>query len=156
ALDKMNDLLNLRKAVDFEKKTPHDIFRSLIGDAGLSSGTVTNGPSLPRYNLDSKLSAFAHLKELANRLGFELYANVQGKVMFHSPADAPGIATVSFSYGKQLLEAAVREADPAWGTITVGAESPMSSKGDKSAHWLTKADKDFERFAGTGKPKLLI
>lgn len=156
ALGKLNDLLNLRIAMTFEKKTAGDIVKALISKAGLSAGTVTAGSKLPSYAIDTRISAYAHARELADRLGFELYTSAQGKVMFHAPQVTAIPPDRNFAYGERLLDAAVTERPPAWGKVTVGAESPVSKDGEKTAHWLTTNDKDYRGTAGTGKPETLV
>jgi phage protein D len=154
ALGKMQALLNLRKGMLFEKKTVGAIVRSLLGDAKLTAGKVTAGPSLPAYAIDSRVNAYTHLAELAERLGFEFYTDVMGKVNFHDPA--PTAATMTFTYGVNILEADFAQHPAAFKKVTVGAESPVSKKGEKTAHWLTTNDKDYRGTAGSSTPDLLV
>ena len=156
SLGKMNDLLNLRTAMTYEKKTPGDVVKALVSAAGLSAGTVTAGPKLPRYAVDMRMSGYAHARELADRLGFELYTSAEGKVMFHEPTVTAVPPNKNFAYGERLLDASVAQRPAAWGKVTVGAESPVSKEGEKTAHWLTTNDKDYRGAAGSGKPELLV
>ncbi|MBI1925835.1 hypothetical protein HYR99_16495 [Candidatus Poribacteria bacterium] len=178
ALGGMNELLNFRASVTFEEQTAGSIARDLIAQAGLSAGTVDDGPTLPRYAVDSRFSAFAHLKDLADRLGYELYANRDGDVMFHALGPAAGLDAAagglfgavvsaaaallgigggeSYAYGQHLLAAASDQRPVAWGTIEVGGESPMSGQGETTVHWLTTSDADYRGSAGDGHPTLLI
>ena len=178
ALGVMNELLKLRTAATFEEQTAGSIARDLISQAGLSAGTVDDGPTLPRYAVDSRLSAFAHLKDLADRLGYELYADRHGNVMFHALGPAAGLDAAaggllgavvasaaallgigggeSYAYGQHLLAAASDQRPVAWGTIEVGGESPMSGQGATTAHWLTVSDADYRGSAGDGDPTLLV
>ena len=166
ALGVMNELLNLRTSATFENQTAGSIARDLIDQAGLSAGTVDDGPPLPRYAVDSRLSAFAHLKELADRLGYELYADRHGNVMFHALGPAVGLDASAglsgsdggehYAYGQHLLAAASNRQPVAWRTINVGGESPMSGLGDTTAHWLTANDADYRGSAGDGGPTLSV
>ena len=174
ALGKMNALLNLFTSTTFENQTAGSIARDLIAQAGLSTGSVAEGPLLPRFAVDHRLSGFAHLKDLADRLGYDFYADRDGKIMFHGLGPAanldvaigglPGQVTgalsggggQSYAFGKHLLHAHADQQNAAWGAITVGGESPMSGQGDITAHWLTANDADYRGSAGAGSPALLI
>ena len=173
ALGKTHDLLNLRTSATYVNQSAGSIAGDLIGQAGLSTGTVEDGPMLPRYVVDRALSGYRHLKELADRLGYELYADRDGSIMFHplGPAanlDALGgalgaaVGTLlgaggeSYAFGQQLLGAATGWRGVAWGTVEVGGESPMSGQGDTTEHWLTTDDADYTGSAGGGQPELLL
>jgi phage protein D len=174
ALGLLNGLTNLRRSATYEDQTAGRIANDLIGQAGLSAGTVDEGPTLPRYAVDSRLSAFAHLKELANRLGYELYADRDGHVMFHglgpganldagalgalagAAAGLTGGSSEGYVFGQHLLAASANRQPAAWSRIEVGGESPMSGHGDQTAHWLTVKDQDYRGAAGDGAPSLLV
>lgn len=180
ALGTMNRLLNLRVAALYESQTAGAIARDLIGQAELDAGTVDDGPSLPRFVVDSRLSAYAHLKCLADRLGFELYADRDGLVMFRALGDAASLdagggllgaaagavasAAASllggggeaYRYGQHLLRVRAERRPARWGTVVVGGESPMSSEGDRASYWLTTDDSSFRGEAGSGGPRRLV
>jgi phage protein D len=173
ALGRTHDLLKLRTSATYVNQSAGSIARDLIGEAGLSAGTVDEGPMLPRYVVDRALSAHRHLKELADRLGYELYADRDGNVMFHPLGPASnldalggalgavagallGVGGESYAFGRQLLSAATGGRDVAWGTVEVGGESPMSGQGDTTEHWLTTNDADYRGSAGDSKPALLV
>src|SRR5918993_1723881 len=181
ALGTMNELLNLRVSSMYENQTAGAIARDLIGQAGLSAGSIDEGPLLPRYAIDQRLSAFAHLKELADRLGYELYADRDGNVRFHALGPSagldaagggllgaaagaaaglglavPGAGGEGYVFGQHLVGAVARQAPVGWGEVTVGGESPMSGQGDATAHWLTINDADYRGSAGDGAPAVLI
>ena len=177
ALGKLNRLLNLHTAATFQDQTAGRIARDLIEQAGLSTGTVDDGPTLPRYAIDNRLNAFEHLKDLADRLGYELYADRHGNVMFHALGPAANLdATVggfagalsspasllgggggeNYIFGQHLLNTKANRQPIAWGTINVGGESPMSRQGDATAHWLTVNDTDYRGSAGDEDPTLLV
>jgi phage protein D len=173
ALGKIHDLLNLRASTTYANQSAGGIARDLISQAGLSAGTVDDGPMLPRYVVDRALSGYRHLKDLADRLGYELYADRDGNLMFHplGPAanldalggalgaavgDLVGAGGESYAFGQQLLSAATGSRGVAWGTVEVGGESPMSGQGDTTEHWLTTNDADYMGSAGNVEPALLI
>jgi hypothetical protein len=173
ALGKTHDLLNLRTSATYVNQSAGSIARDLIGQAGLSAGTVDDGPVLPRYVADRAVSGYRHLKELADRLGYELYADRDGNVMFHALGPAANLDALggalgavaggllgaggeSYAFGQQLLSAAARRRGVAWGTVEVGGESPMSRQGDATEHWLTTDDADYRGTAGDASPALLV
>jgi hypothetical protein len=177
ALGTMNDLLNLRLATTYENQTAGAIARDLIGQAGLTAGTIDEGPQLPRYAVDHRLSAFAHLQELADRLGYELFGDRDGAVRFQALGPGAGLDAAGgllgavaglaaalpgleggegYAFGRHLLGANARSAPPGWGEVEVGGESPMSGQGDATAHWLTVNDADYRGSAGDGAPGLLV
>ncbi len=126
ALGKTHDLLNLRTSATYVNQSAGSIARDLIGQAGLSAGTIDDGPVLPRYVVDRALSGYRHLKELADRLGYELYADRDGNIMFHPLGPAANLDALggalgavagaaggllgpggeSYAFGQQLLSAA--------------------------------------------------
>jgi hypothetical protein len=163
ALGPAQALVDLRVAATFEDQSAGSIATDLVGRAGLSAGTVDDGPVLPRYSVDQRLSLWGHLKALADRLGFELYASRDGSIMFHALGAAAGLdglgalptppgAGTRFRYGHELVEAAAFRQPVACGTVEVGGESPMSGQGDTTAHWLTVNDADYRGSAGDATP----
>jgi hypothetical protein len=153
ALGKMHALLDLRTAAFYENQSVGSIVRDLIGQARLSAGTVDDGPTLPRFAIDRRTSAFRHIRGLADRLGFELYTDRSGKVMFHGLGAAAGLDAAGglgsvaaaagsalglsgsgegYEFGKHLLSSVARRRTARVGTIEVGGESPMSSQGDST------------------------
>ena len=173
ALGKTHDLLNVRTSIIYVNQSAGSIARDLIGQAGLSAGTIDDGAVLPRYVVDRALSGYRHLKELADRLGYELYADRDGNIMFHALGPAANLDALggalgaavggllgaggeSYAFGQQLLSAAAGSRGVAWGTVEVGGESPMSGQGDTTEHWLTTDDADYMGSAGDGGPELLV
>ncbi|MBN1480109.1 hypothetical protein EH223_19305 [candidate division KSB1 bacterium] len=172
ALGHMNVLLNLRTSATFENQSAGDIAHHLINEAGATAGTVENGVTFPRYYVDNRISAYEHLRSLADRLGYELYTDRNGNIMFHPLGPAAGLdslgglgsavagalggAGLSFVYKQHLLQAAADRQPVAWRKIDVGGESPMSGKGDTTSHWLTINDSDYRGEAGDGSPQILV
>ena len=175
ALGTTNALLNLRTSSTYTNQSAGSIAGDLIDQAGLSAGTVDDGPVLPRYVVDRALSGYWHLKDLADRLGYELYADRDGNVMFHALGPGAGLDTLGgalgalagaaaglagggegYAFGRHLLRAEAGRRDVAWGQVEVGGESPMSRQGDSTEHWLTTNDDDYRGAAGDGDPALLV
>jgi hypothetical protein len=176
ALGTMHALLSLSTASTFENQTAGSIVRTLIGEAGLTAGTVDDGPALPRFAIDRSLSAYAHAKGLADRLGYELYTDRNGEIMFHALGEAANLDAAGglggavagavsgllggsgegYLFGQHLIAAHAASQPPAWASVDVGGESPMSRQGDTTSHWLTTNDSDYRGSAGSGDPNLLV
>jgi hypothetical protein len=176
ALGTMHGLLSLSLASTFENQTAGSIVRNLLGEAGLPGGTIDDGPELPRFVIDRFQSAYAHIKGLADRLGYELYANRDGEIMFHALGDAANLDAAGglggavagaasgllggagevYLFGQHLIAAHATSQPPAWASVDVGGESPMSRQGDTTSHWLTINDGDYRGAAGSGNPNLLV
>jgi|GEM_PF-1325257 len=84
ALGRMNALLSLRVSAVYEEKSAGAVVRDLVQRAGLTAGTVDDGPALPHFYVDQRQSAYRFARDLADRLGFELYTARDGKVMFRA------------------------------------------------------------------------
>jgi hypothetical protein len=147
ALGGLRDLSALRVAAFFEGQSAGSIARDLAGRAGVATGTIAEGPVLPRYVADPHRNGHTHLQSIANRLGFELYADVHGRLMFHPPA---GLSEEAYGYGEHLLDVAAVRRHPAVAGVTVSGESPMSTNGDSTAAWLTTHPDDYRGRAGNG------
>jgi phage protein D len=177
ALGKMNRLLSLRTANSYEGRTAGDIVRDLVDQAGLDAGTIDNGPKLPRFAVDQHCSAYRFIKDLADRLGYELYADREGRIMFHALGAAAGLDAAgggllgaaagaisgaigsggaeTYQFGKSLIEGVARRGVEPAGKVSVGGESPVSAQGETTAHWLTTESDDFRGEAGDGDPPRL-
>ena len=107
-LGMMQRLLELRTAAWYDNQSAGAIARDLIGQAGLEAGTVDDGPTLPRYAVDKRRSGYAHLRQLAERLGYELYAKRDGKICFHGLGDGAGLDAGGGLLGAAAAAAAVR------------------------------------------------
>ena len=185
-LGMMQQLLQLRTAAWYDNQSAGAIARDLVGQAGLEAGLIDEGPTLPRYAVDKRRSGYAHLRQLAEKLGFELYARRDGKICFHGLGDGAGLdaagdgllgaaagavgsaagavgvllggGSAGYQYGQHLLQGRAQQLAPAWGRIVVGGESPMSGQGDGTAHWLTTDDSDYqgESTGDSDSPALLV
>lgn len=167
ALGKLGTLMNLRVSAVYENQTAGSIAKDLISQAGLTVGKADTGPTLPRFVVDNRRSAHAHLKDLANRLGYELYTNRNGQIMFHALGAAAGLDSMAalpalstgvetYSYGQHILNADAKRTNKPLNQIRVGGESPMSSQGDTTMAWLTASDADYQGSAGDGTPARLV
>ncbi len=182
AIGMMNALLSLFTASAYQNKTAGAIAQDLVSQASATAGTLDDGPNLSRFTIDKRRSAYFHLKGLADRLGFELFTDRDGKIMFQAlgPAatlDAGGgglgglaasaVAAASallgggggegYVFGQHLIRATASRTPPAWDAVDVGGESPMSGQGDRTEYWLTTDDNSYQGSAGEGSnPRLRV
>jgi hypothetical protein len=170
-------LVELRVSSFYEDKSAGDVVRDLVGQASLDEGQIEDGFTLPRYAVERRLGAHAQLRRLAERLGYSLFSDREGKVHFRgvgaaaslssggiggalssaasAVAGALGLGSGALAYGKHLL-AADAALQPSFNrTITVGGESPMSGQGDDKSFWLTAKDSDYEDSSGSGDEWLI-
>jgi hypothetical protein len=180
AIGAMRAVLALYTASAYLSKTAGDVANDLINQAGGVAGTVEDGPTLPRFMVDRRRSAFVHLKGLADRLGFELFTDRDGKIMFQPLGSAAtldagsgllgGVAAAAvaaagallggggegYAFGKHLIYAQGAHTSPQWDAVDVGGESPMSGQGDKTEYWLTTDDSSYKGSAGDGTQRRLV
>src|SRR5688572_6910342 len=75
-------LLELRVSSLYQEQAAGAVARDLLDKAGLDAGDISDGLSLPRFAVERRRSAFAQLKALATRLGFDLFSDREGKIHF--------------------------------------------------------------------------
>jgi len=170
-------LVELRVASFYQQQSAGDVVRDLIGQAALEAGQIEDGVTLARYAFERRQGAHAQLRRLAERLGFSLFSDREGKVNFRGVGAAASLGSGgvggalgaaagaagalglggagSLAYGKHLL-AAEATLQPAFARqVTVGGESPMSGQGEDKSFWLTATDSAYEDSAGSGDEWLI-
>ena len=175
-------LAELRVASFYQDQSAGDIVKDLIGQASLQQGQIEDGITLPRYAVERRLGALAQVRRLAERLGYSVFSDREGKVHFRglgaaaslgagglggiagAAAGAAGAAAGALglggsggglTFGVHLL-AARGAAQPAFARkVTVGGESPMSGQGEDKSFWLTAKDTDYQDSAGSGDEWLI-
>ena len=181
ALGRMDALLRLRVARSYEARSAGAIVRDLADAAGVDVGQADGGPTLPRFALDDRVNAGQHLRDMARRLGYELYTDRDGKLMFRALGAAAGLDSAAGGLGGLAAAAggavasllggggfgtgyeagtnliAARGARRAAGVeqVDVGGEGPASSHGDQSSWWLSTAEDQNHGHAGSGSAAVL-
>ena len=183
ALGRLDALLRLRLARRWDSRSAGSLVRDLAGEAGLSTGQVDDGPTLPSYAVDMRQTAAAHLQGLAERLGFDLFTGRDGKLHFRALGDAAsldsgglgglgGLAAAAgglaagllgggggsaYAAGKLLMTAQARQRSEGVTRVLVGGEGPASSHGDQSSWWLsTGTDSNHGSAGSAGAGRLLF
>lgn len=143
-------LLELRTNQVYESQTAGDIVSDLANKAGVSTEDVSNGLSFPMYVVDDGKNAYEHIRELAEKCGFDVYMTSENKLVFKKyEREEPQ----ALEYGKNIIQAELQEERPIVAGVVVQGESPSSFKGADTSHWLTK--RQVEGMAGSGA-RLLV
>lgn len=122
----------------FEQPGAGDVVADIAGRLKLRKGKVEAGLKLAAYALGENLSAYAHLRELAERCGFDLYADAEDRLVF---AKYQAARTHSLTYGEHLLAFALDAETPAVSGVEIYGESPASlGQGAAASSWLAKKD----------------
>jgi len=140
-------LTRLRINQVYQKQAAGAIVKDLAGKVGIPIKSVEDGLNFPVYYVDDSKDAYTHMKELAMKCGFDLYMNEDGKLVFKKYSRRPA---KQFKYGVNIMEAEVHERMPLAACLKVLGESPSSSKGADTAHWISK--RAVVGVAGDGSP----
>lgn len=132
--EEMKLIRNGRVAETFENQTHGDIVKAHAGKAGVATASIEDGFRNPRLYA-SHQTRYEHCLELARRLGFDFYANEEGKLVFARYARRRADHVLHF--GVDLHGMVTFRMEPGAGA-TVVPESPASSAGDETASWLVK------------------
>lgn len=143
-------LLELRTNQVYENQTAGGIVSDLANKAGVSTEEVSDGLSFPAYIVDDSKNAYEHIRDLAEKCGFDVYMTNENKLVFKKYESGE---PHTLEYGKDIIQAELQEEKPLIEGIVVQGESPSSFKGADTSHWLTK--RQVEGMAGSGA-RLLI
>jgi len=177
-------LVELRVSSFYQAQSAGDVVRDLIGQASLDEGDISDGLDLPRFSIDRSAGAYAQLRRLADRLGYSLFSDREGKINFKGLGPAANLDSIGgglggvgsalagaasaatsalglgggggLGYGKHLLAAVAGLRPPFGRTLLLGGESPMSGQGEDKSFWLTATDTDYEGSSGSGDELLVI
>jgi phage protein D len=122
----------------FEKSKAGDMVSSMAGLLDMTTGSVEAGLEFQAYAFSDAVSAYDGLRQLAERCGFDLYADVDDALVFTRYAPAQ---THAFQFGVNILSLRVDQPTQAITGIEVYGESPSSlGQGQEAYSWLTKKD----------------
>lgn len=144
-LSEMVKLMNLKTNQTYLAQNAGQITRDLCSKAQVSAGDIQDGVSLPSFFVSHDVPAYEYAKELAERSDFDLYISPDGKL--NSKAFKPS-TTHTLEYGQDVLGVEALQAKPPE-AVKVFGESPSSSRGSSTAHWLSKDN--VEGSAGSGQ-----
>lgn len=128
-------LARLRQNSSFEQQTLSGVVNTLLGDAGVTPGTLDTGANFPFLALDDRQSLWAWITELAAYSACHAWIDNAGSVQVKAGG---GPAAVSFSYGSDILSLQHSAATPQAGKVTVIGEGAAGSQGSQAWSWLSK------------------
>lgn len=137
-----------------ESQTAGDIVRDLASQAGVTTSTVEGGVSLPAYVLDGRRHAYQHIAVLAQLCGFDAYLTPEDALVFAPFTKTTADHTVA--YADDVLELRLEDGAPTVKQVAVVGESPASSQGQETWHWLASDWSSYVGKAGSGDPALLV
>jgi len=134
----------------YENQSAGEIVSDLAEEADLEVEEASNGLRFPLYVVDDSKNVYKHIKDLAEKCGFDFYMTRENKLVFKKyEREEPHV----LEYGKNIIEIEADKWEPLFTNVQVQGESPASFRGADTSHWLTK--RRVEGSAGSGS-KLLI
>ena len=143
-LSPMLKLLKKRVTQTYLNQNAGDIVKDLCGKADVTTGSVDDGISLPSLFVSRDVPSYDYVRSLAERSGFDVYINSDGELIFKqfSPQNVHDL-----EYANQIIQVDTSQYHPPE-AVKVYGESPASSMGSDTSHWLTKDS--MEGAAGDG------
>ena len=134
-LSSISKMMRNRANTGYESQTCGAIVTDMAGTADVSTGEVEDGLTLPYYTVDSDMTFHEHTLKLAKRCGYDVFANSDDELCFKAYESS---SATTFEYGKDIIHVSRLDQAPIYKKVRVLGESPSSSQGDDSVHWLTK------------------
>ena len=147
-------LLDLRINQTYENQNAGALVSDLAGQAGIDTKTVEDGIEFPFYVIDDRKNGWEHLHEIAGKCGFDLFLTPDNKLIFKGFKKSS--AAFTLIYGENIISLKHFDKQEDFKSVVVRGESPASSRGSDTAHWLTKSFEDFKGSTGTENPVLSI
>ena len=154
AYTSVQKLLELRLNQAYENQTAGAIVSDLASQVGIDTQTVEDGINFPFYAIDDRRNGYEHLHDIAQKCGFDLYLNPNNKLIFKEFQTSS--SAHSLHYGKHIIRLKHFKAETDFKNIVVRGESPASSQGTDTSHWLTKRFDNFKGATGSEGPCLSI
>jgi len=102
------------------------------------------------YVVDDSKNAYEHIRDLAEKCGFDVYMTTENKLVFKKYERRE---LHVLEYGKDIVQADLTEEKPRVSGVVVQGESPSSFEGADTSHWLTK--RQVKGVAGSGAHLLI-
>jgi hypothetical protein len=119
AVDAGGSLAAFRPATTFEQSTVGTVIGELCADAGVDTGTIEDGPTLPFYAADPARTALEHVARLAGWAGALASVNAAGAL--EAPVVSGADPDVALRYGRDVLALeSVELAAPLRGFVVAG------------------------------------
>ena len=135
-LNTATKLLELRVNQVYFNRNAGEIVKDLANKAGIKPD-ASDGVKFSVYYLDDSKNAHEHIRELAQKCGFDAYMTPEGNLVFKKYTKG---TVHALEYGVNVIEAEVQEDRPTVKSVMVQGESASSFKGADSWPWLTKKE----------------
>jgi hypothetical protein len=132
----------------YENQGLDQIVRDLAGQAGVQVGDVDTGSRYPYVVVHESRSLFRTLRELALREGMDLFADRSNLLTVRRFAKTT--ADHVFRYAAEMLDVRLDAGEPTADHVLVSGESPSSTMGSDTWHWLVRDLSPFRGESGSG------
>jgi hypothetical protein len=130
----MQKLAETRVNQVYENRSLGDIVTDLAGQAGATTGDIEQGGDYQYLAVHESRSVLRTILDLAAREGMDVYCDTDDKLVVKKFAKVRSDHV--FRYGIEILDLSVRVSDPVADHALVHGESPSSSSGADTWHWL--------------------
>ncbi len=144
----MQTLATTRINQVYEKQTLNQIVSDLGQQAGVRVGTVDTGSTYQYLVAHESKSVLRTILELARREAMDVWMDSDNKLTV--TAFSKTAADHVFRHGAEILGLALDASDPTADHVRVHGESPSSSSGSDTWHWLVKDLSPFRGDSGQG------
>lgn len=150
----MQKLADTRLNQVYENQTLSLIIKDLALQAGVDVGTIEIGSKYSCFIVHESKNLLRHIRRLATLEGMDVYFDKDNKLTVKK-LDKSG-AVHTFYYGKDILDLQMFNHQMPSDHIIVCGESPASSLGSDTWHWLAKDIAPFHGESGDGGKTLRI
>ncbi|MDI9645045.1 MAG: hypothetical protein QFX35_07500, partial [Candidatus Verstraetearchaeota archaeon] len=144
-------LLSTKANMTFLNTTSGGIVKALASEAGLDVKECEDGISYPYYVVDDRWNFLEHIVRLGRMCGADVFFDADGKLFFRRPG---GGKEHRLTYGIDVLELSVSKKRPAYEGAVIFGESPVSSKGTETYHWIAK--EELKVMKGEGRTLIVV
>jgi hypothetical protein len=150
----MQKLANTRINQVYQNQSLNQIIGDLANQAGVSTGSLDSGQTYPYFVVHESRNLMRHVRELAQREGMDAYFDENNKLVVKTFNKTS--ADHTFHFGIHILDLQLlNHQKPSEHTLIYG-ESPVSSQGSDTWHWLVKDLKPVQGEAGSGAKTLAL
>jgi hypothetical protein len=137
-----------RLNVVYENQSMDQIVRDLAGQAGVQVGALDPGRRYPYLVVHESRNVFRTLRELALREGMDVAADRSNALTITKSAATT--ADHVFRYAAEVLDVRLDAGDPTADRVLVHGDSPASTMGNDTWHWLVRDLSPFRGESGSG------
>jgi phage protein D len=141
-------LIRLRLNRVYLNQTAGFIVNDLAQEAQVTTEEISDGITLPMYVVDEASNAYEHIIRLAQRCNFNVHFTEE-RLNFKARG---GGENTRLQYGKEIIGIEELAFSPLYKGAKILGESPSSTRGSDTSHWLTKNEVKGE----SGDPTFLL